>query len=228
MSTEALPDRPRRVLQALDQRLGSLVVVAESVRRRHNVSAILRSAEAFGVHEVHLVTAGFRPAAGASRAAERWVRTRVFPTTEASLAELRERGFRVYVADFLPGAFTPETLPVDRPLAVVLGSEVRGVSEAARARADGAVVIPMVGLTRSLNVSVSAAILVRALAERRRAFAGPDLDPAEKARFYAEFVSREAEAEAGWLARTAASELPPGLGYSSPSSSSSSEGSGGP
>lgn len=228
MSTDALPDRPRRVRDALDQRLGSLVVVAESVRRRHNVSAILRSAEAFGVHEVHLVTAGFRPSAGASRAAERWVRTRVFPTTEASLAELRERGFRVYVADFLPGAFTPETVPVDGPLAVVLGSEVRGVSDAARAMADGAVVIPMVGLTRSLNVSVSAAILVRALAERRRAVAGPDLDPTEKARFYAEFVSREAEAEAGWLARTAAAELAAGLGYSSPSSSSSSDGTSGP
>lgn len=220
--------RAGRVRDALDQRLGSIVVVAESVRRRHNASAILRSAEAFGIHEVHLVTAGFKPSAGASRAAERWVRLRPFATTEASLTELRARGYRIYVADFLPDAFTPETVPVDAPLAVVFGSEVRGVSPAARAMADGAVVIPMVGLTRSLNVSVSAAILLRALAERRRARVGPDLDLGERARFYAEWQRLEAEAELGWLARTEAVEPRPGLGYSSGSSSSSSEGKSGP
>lgn len=196
------PDsRAQRVRDALTRRLGSVVVVAESVRRRHNVSAILRSCESFGIHEVHLVTAGFQPVAGASRSSERWVDTRIHPTTEGSLDDLKARGFRVYVADFLPGAYTPETLPVDAPLALVFGSEVRGVSAAARARADGAVVIPMRGLTHSLNVSVSAAILIRAVAERRRALGGPDLDPAEQARFFAEWEALEAEAERGRRAR---------------------------
>ncbi|MFZ5476173.1 MAG: TrmH family RNA methyltransferase [Myxococcota bacterium] len=201
-------DRPARVEAALARRLGSVVAVAESVRRRHNVSAILRSCEAFGVHEVHLVTQGFAPSLGAARGAERWVRRRRFATTAESLADLRGRGFRVYVADLLPGAFTPESVPVDAPLAIVFGSELRGVSPEARALADGGVMIPMLGLTQSLNVSVSAAILLRAIGDRRRALVGPDLDPAERARFLTEWREAETKAERGRAARAHSSDQP--------------------
>jgi tRNA (guanosine-2'-O-)-methyltransferase len=195
-------DRSARVEAALARRLGSVVAVAESVRRRHNVSAILRSCEAFGVHEVHLITAGFTPAPGAARGAERWVLRRRFDTVADSVADLRGRGFRVVVADFSPDAFTPETVPVDRPLAIVFGSELRGVSAEARALADGAVMIPMLGLTQSLNVSVSAAILLRVVSERRRALVGADLDPAERARFLHEWAEGERAGEKGRRART--------------------------
>lgn len=200
--------RPRveRVYDALARRLGSVVVVAEAVRRRHNASAILRSCEAFGVHEVHLVTEGFRAAPGASRHAERWVRLRTFADTASSLEDLRARGFRVYVADLGEHTCTPETVPVDEPVAIVFGSEFTGVSEAARAAADGVVQIPIHGLTQSLNVSVAAAIIVRAVAERARAARGADLDEEERARFLAEWVETEGKARFGWLFRTAAIE----------------------
>ncbi len=195
------PERVERVREALSRRLGSVVAVCEAVRRRHNVSAILRSCEAFGVHEVHLVTGGFEVAAGAARGAERWIVRRRFPSTADSFADLRARGFRIYVADLLPGAHTPEDVPVDGPLAIVFGSEMRGVSPEARTLADGAVRIPMHGLTGSLNVSVSAAILLRVLTERRRAMAGNDLAPAEQARFLADWRAAEAAAELGRRAR---------------------------
>jgi tRNA (guanosine-2'-O-)-methyltransferase len=199
---QVTPARYARVTAALEARLGSVVAVAESVRRRHNASAILRTCEGFGVHEVHLITAGFRASVGAARGAERWVKHRRFDTTTASLTELKARGFRIYVADLLPGALTPETVPVDRPVAIVFGSEVRGVSDEARALADGAVMIPMYGLTESLNVSVSAAILLRTLTERRRALVGADLDPAERQAFLDAWLHAEARAEHGRRART--------------------------
>lgn len=194
--------RVARVQAVLARRVGSVVVVAESVRRRHNASAILRTCEAFGVHEVHLVTQGFRPSEGAARGSERWVRMRLFATTAESLADLKARGFRIWVADLLPGALTPETVPVDGPIALVFGSEVRGVSAEARALADGAVIIPMSGLTGSLNVSVSAAILIRAVAERVRALRGSDLPAEEQARFLDAWMTGEEAAEAGWRHRT--------------------------
>lgn len=196
--------RRARVEAALARRLGSVVAVAESVRRRHNASAILRSCEAFGVHEVHLITAGFKVSPGAARGAERWVHKRRFDTTAESFADLRTRGFRVYVADLLPGAFTPESVPVDGPLAIVFGSELRGVSAEARAAADGAVRIPMLGLTASLNVSVSAAILLRAVTERRRAFLGAegDLPAGVRDAFLHEWMDADARAERGRIART--------------------------
>ena len=202
------PGRRARVEAMLARRLGSVVAVAESVRRRHNASAILRTCEAFGVHEVHLVTAGFRPSPGAARGAERWVNRRRFDTTTASLTELKARGFKIYVADLLPGALTPETVPVDGPVAIVFGSEVRGVSDEARALADGAVMIPMVGLTGSLNVSVSAAILLRTITDRRRALTGPDLSAEEQAAFFDRWLHAETRAEYGRRAR--ASGIDPG------------------
>lgn len=198
------PDRRARIEAALSRRLGSVVAVGECIRRRHNASAILRTCEAFGVHEVHLVTTGFRASPGAARGAERWVHRRRFDTTAESLAELRGRGFRIYVADLLPGALTPETVPVDGPVALVFGSEVRGVSEQARALADGAVMIPMVGLTGSLNVSVSAAILLRTITERRRALVGADLSEEARQAFLREWTEREIRAELGRAARRAA------------------------
>lgn len=196
------PARRARVEAMLARRMGSVVAVAESVRRRHNTSAILRTCEAFGVHEVHLVTAGFRASPGAARGAERWVLRRRFDTTTQSLTELKARGFRIFVADFWPDAHTPETVPVDQPLAVVFGSEVRGVSDEARALADGAVMIPMVGLTASLNVSVSAAILLRAITERRRALVGSDLSEPARAAFYERWLQSESRSEFGRRARS--------------------------
>jgi tRNA (guanosine-2'-O-)-methyltransferase len=198
---QVTPGRIARVEAALAARLGSVVAVAESVRRRHNASAILRTCEAFGVHEVHLVTAGFKASPGAARGAERWVRRRRFDTTTASLTELKARGFRIYVADLLPGALTPETVPVDGPVALVFGSEVRGVSDEARGLADGAVMIPMYGLTGSLNVSVSAAILLRTITERRRALVGADLSEEERTAFLDRWLASESRAETGRRAR---------------------------
>lgn len=195
------PARRARVEAMLSRRMGSVVAVAECVRRRHNASAILRTCEAFGVHEVHLVTTGFRASPGAARGAERWVLRRRFDTTTESLSELKSRGYRIFVADFLPGAFTPESVPVDQPLAIVFGSEVRGVSDEARALADGAVMIPMVGLTASLNVSVSAAILLRTVTDRRRALVGPDLSEAARTAFLDRWIEAESRSEHGRRAR---------------------------
>ncbi len=203
LARQVPPQRVALALDLLERRLGGVVAVAEAVHRRHNVSAILRSADAFGVHEVHVVGRGFRPTASASRAADRWLDLRWVPRIEDSLEELGQRGFLRLVADLDPRAVPPEEVPVDRPVAVVFGSELQGVSDRARQLADGAVIVPMRGMTESLNVSVAAAIILRVLAERRRALgvdAGPD--PASRRRFLERFLAaerdRRAEATARW------------------------------
>lgn len=201
------PARRARIEQSLNARLGSVVAVCEALRRRHNVSAILRSCEAFGIHEVHLITGradggGFAPSPSAARGAERWVERRVFPDVAASAAELRARGFRLLIADWQEDAYTPETVPVDQPVAVLFGSELRGVSADARAVADGVVAVPMRGLTTSLNVSVSAALILRGVAERRRAYAGADLDTERQAAFFASWLAAEEAERLGRRART--------------------------
>jgi len=193
--------RRQRVKQMLARRLSGVVVVAEAVRRRHNTSAILRSCEAFGVHEVHLVTGTFRPSKGAARGAERWLELHRHATTSDCVAQLRARGFRFYIADLADDALSPDQVPVDQPVAVLFGSEMSGVSDEARALADGVVSVPMRGLTESLNVGAAAACTIYRLAERRRAVTGCDLSVARQEAFYEAWEAREQAARAGRAAR---------------------------
>ena len=149
-----------------------MVPVLEAVNRRHNSSAILRSAECFGCHEVHMVTGRFKPAKGAARGSERWLELHRHQDLADCARALKQRGFSIYVADLSLDAMDPEQVPVDSPLAVVFGSELEGVSDEARSVADGLITVPMQGLTESLNVSVAAACILQRLTARRRAFLG--------------------------------------------------------
>jgi len=194
--------RKARIETALTHRLGSVVAVMEAVHRRHNASAIIRSCEAFGVHEVHMVIGSFRPSRGASRGAERWLDVRRFTSIEDSLSDLRARGFRIYVADLAEDAYSPDTVPVDGPLAIVFGAELVGISDEARALADGAIQVPMRGLTESLNVSAAAACALYRMAERRREqVGGGDLSPDIQAAFLQRWVEREDKSRRGMHAR---------------------------
>lgn len=197
--------RRARIEDALERRLGSVVAVMESIHRRHNASAIIRSCEAFGVHEVHMVVGSFRPSKGASRGAERWLDVRRHVDIESCVGALKERGFRVYVADLAPDAHTPDSVPVDGPVAIVFGAELVGISDEARALADGAIQVPMRGLTESLNVSAAAACALYRLSERRRAHVGGgDLPKAVQADFLERWLAREDATKKGMLARVGA------------------------
>jgi tRNA (guanosine-2'-O-)-methyltransferase len=197
--------RRARVESALENRLGSVVAVMEAIHRRHNASAIIRSCEAFGVHEVHMVIGRFRPSKGASRGAERWLDVRRHIDIESCVAELKARGFRIYVADLAPDAYTPDTVPVNGPVAIVFGAELVGISDEARALADGAIQVPMRGLTESLNVSAAAACALFRVSERRREFVGGgDLDPTIRAEFLQSWLAREDESLRGMHARVGA------------------------
>lgn len=191
-AASVLPRRIARCLELLDARVHGLVVAAEAVYRRHNVSAILRSAEAFGIHEAHLITNDFQPSLGAAKGGERWLDLRFQESTEQWAAEMKARGHAIYVADLSEEAYTPESLPVDRPLAILFGGELAGVSEVAHSLADGVVCVPMVGVTQSLNVSVAAAVTLNRLSERRRALPGTcGIQGEAREAFVRRFVERE-------------------------------------
>jgi tRNA (guanosine-2'-O-)-methyltransferase len=200
----AVSDRRKaRVQEILQNRLGSVVVVAEAVHRRHNTSAILRSAEAFGLHEVHMVTGRFRPSHGAARGAERWLELVRHPQLRPCVEALRTRGFAFWIADLSDDAKSPEEVPVDQPVAVLFGAELTGVSDEARSLADGVVSVPMRGLTTSLNVSAAAACTLHRISERRRALVGGgDLAPERQKTFFEQWLAREMAAQKGMKTRT--------------------------
>lgn len=191
-------ERIQRMRDVLDQRLGHVRCVIEAVYHRHNVSAVLRTCDAMGLHHVHLVEGHFKAARGASRGAERWLDLALHPSPEEAVAAIRAAGCALYVADLDERGVPPEEVPVDRPVCLWFGAELAGVGQAAREAADGVVTLPMRGFSQSLNVSVAAALAIRPVAERARALgAAALLDEAERERTWARWMASEGAVREG-------------------------------
>jgi len=192
------PRRFHRIQEVLRYRQPDLTLLAEDVHKPHNLSAMLRSADAVGVDRVHAThpTGGLPTYSATSASAERWVELVVHPSLEAALGAVRALGMRVYAAHFAADAVDFRDVDYTLPTCVLFGNERDGVSAAAAAAADRRIVIPMLGMVPSLNVSVATA-LVMFEAQRQRqvagAYATPRLTPAERdARAVAWLYPREA------------------------------------
>ncbi len=176
------PERFARLRDVLSRRQPDLTVLMERVNKSHNFSAILRSCDAVGVLDAHVVPpergVDLHPATSAG--SSKWVRVHEHASAADAIELLHARGFTVLAAHPDPAAREYRDVDLTRPVALMMGAELYGVSDEALERADGHVVIPMMGMVRSLNVSVAAALLLFE-AQRQRARAGmydrPALDP---------------------------------------------------
>ncbi|GAB4189881.1 MAG: tRNA (guanosine(18)-2'-O)-methyltransferase TrmH [Wenzhouxiangellaceae bacterium] len=167
------PERRARVEAVLATRQPDLTVLMERVHKPHNFSAVLRTADAVGALEAHAVLAHGRmpELSGTSRGAEKWVKVHTYPTTTSALEQLQQRGFRCYAAHFSERARDFRTVDYTQPTAIILGTEYHGVSPEALAQVDGEIIIPMIGMTQSLNVSVANSVILYE-AQRQRELAG--------------------------------------------------------
>lgn len=188
-------ERARRYRQVLARRTGRLAVVVEDCYDQHNATAILRTCDAMGIHTCVVVTGrnGFKVNPQVSQGVHRYLDLRVLPDIDAAVAALRPAGFRFWVTDLAAGAAVGPggLLPAlaGAPLAIVFGNEGHGISDRARALADGAFLLPMAGFTQSLNLSVSVAMTLQALRGAAVAADAPgDLPAAEQALCYDRWV----------------------------------------
>jgi len=170
LSDVVTPKRLERIREVARTRTDSLVLVLDRIADPHNSSAVLRSADAFGVQRVHVIVGerGFRASRGVSKGTHRWLDVVRYETADACARHLRDEGYAIFVAA-MGGETNLEGLRVRPRLAVVFGNEHRGVSPEMRALADGTFSIPMCGFVESLNISVAAAITMQTLAGDGRA-----------------------------------------------------------
>lgn len=177
LSSHLTPHRRQRMDTVLAQRTRYLAVVLEDIYQPHNASAVLRSCECFGIQDVHIVEdrnpykTNQNVALGASRWLDlhRW-QARAGRTIDDCCDELTRLGYRLVAATPRQDAVALEDFDVTTgPVAVLLGTELNGLTPAALARATEAVHIPMYGFTESFNISVSAALILRELSARMRA-----------------------------------------------------------
>ena len=189
--------RRARIAEVLDGRLGSITVVMDAPHDPHNGAAVLRSCDAFGVQEAHVVprAESFQVAAGVAKGTERWVDVVQHESPEQAVAALGARGYEL-VATHPRGELRPQDLGTIPRLALVLGNEHDGICAHLVKAARRSVRIPMRGFVESLNVSVSAAILLCAATEGRRG----DLDPDHKRLLYARGLYRSVARAADILA----------------------------
>jgi tRNA (guanosine-2'-O-)-methyltransferase len=172
----------------LARRQPDLTLVLEDVHDPHNASAVLRSCDAVGLLRVHLVYVQERvPKESFSRtvsgSAAKWLQLVRHRSIEECYAALRADGFTIYATALAETSRTLYAVDLTRPVALVFGNEHRGVSPAALEQADGSLVIPMMGMVQSLNVSVACAVaLYEALRQRRAAgrYDVPQLDEASR------------------------------------------------
>ena len=168
-----LPERFHRLKRVLARRQPDLTVLMENVHKSHNFSAILRNCDAVGVLNAHVVPPkdGLNLHQGTSAGTKKWIRVHRHDTVADAVEHLHGEGFRVLAAHPSPEALDFRDIDFTKPTAVMMGAELDGVSDEGLALSDDHVVIPMLGMVHSLNVSVATALLLYE-AQRQRAAAG--------------------------------------------------------
>jgi tRNA (guanosine-2'-O-)-methyltransferase len=191
-----LSDTRRAAIErVLSARLGSIHVAVERPEDPYNAAAVVRTAEALGVLNVHVVAApdGALHARKTTQGAFNWLHTKHHAELGALLNVLQSASVRLFGA--APGAErTLEELPVDAPFCLLFGNEASGLTREALAACELSFRIPTLGMSESLNLSVSAAIALYAATRARRLHLGAQSDLSdsetlrERARYYARSV----------------------------------------
>jgi tRNA (guanosine-2'-O-)-methyltransferase len=163
-------ERKERFLEVLKNRTKFLTVAIEDVYQMHNTSAIIRSCDVFGIQEVHVVEDRFSKRLDKNIAvgAEQWVDVHKYQSTGECISRLKDQGYQIMATTpHDDSLLLPDFFP-KKKTALFFGTEKEGLSEEVMQQADGFLKIPMVGFSESLNVSVSAAIIIQELAHKVR------------------------------------------------------------
>lgn len=156
----------------LAKRQVDMTILTDRVHKSQNISAIMRTADAVGIPEIHMV----KPARGrlvyhhTAGGVSRTVGVSVYDEIERGCQALKDRGYLLVAAQWSERSVNYREVDYRQPFALVLGAEKYGLSEQASKMADVHVTVPMVGICESLNVSVASGIILQeALHQRTKA-----------------------------------------------------------
>ena len=173
---EFLVDERRKLFEEkIEQRTKHITVVLENIFQGRNISASIRSADCFGVQDVHVIENDnyFNDDSEVSMGADKWIKTTRYNqenhNSAAAIKKLKKKGYQVMAA-------TPHNTDcdlydieiTDQKIALIFGAEVRGCSEETLKLADKRMKIPMYGFTESFNISVSVSLCLQHLTYKMR------------------------------------------------------------
>lgn len=167
------PERLQRINAMLDKRQPDLTVCMEGVHKSHNLAAVVRTCDAIGISDVHAVWKNerMRVSGGSAAGSQNWIDVHNYTKTEDAIAQLKKQNMQVLVTNLSQTSVDFREIDYTKPTAIILGQEKFGASEQALALADQDIIIPMVGMVQSLNVSVACSVVLYE-AQRQRQLAG--------------------------------------------------------
>ena len=161
-------NRKNKFLKVLERRTNHFTVAVEDVFQLHNTSAVMRSCEVFGIQNLHVIEEKFGKSIDKEIAmgAQKWVDVNRYDSNISCIKTLKEKGYQIIATTPHESDCLLDDFDITKPSAIFFGTERDGLSEEVMNEADGFMKIPMAGFTESLNISVSAAIIIQNIMSR--------------------------------------------------------------
>jgi tRNA (guanosine-2'-O-)-methyltransferase len=163
-------NRKEKFLKILENRTNHFTVVVEDVFQMHNTSAVMRSCEVFGIQELSIIEQRYGKTIDKEIAmgAQKWVDIASFDDVQTCINTVKSKGYQIIATTPHENDCLLDDFDISKPSALFFGTERDGLSAEIIKQADGFLKIPMVGFTESLNISVSAAIIIQHLMNKLR------------------------------------------------------------
>ncbi len=147
-------------LDKVQQRTEHLRVVLENIYQTQNASAVLRSADAFGIQNIDVIESRnrFNVHTDISIGADKWLDIHSHSNTKECLSKLKKQGYQIVATSLNEQSVNIDAFDFSKKTALVFGTELTGITTCVKDMADGFVKIPMVGFSESFNISVAAAL----------------------------------------------------------------------
>ncbi|MGL2966029.1 TrmH family RNA methyltransferase [Flavobacterium sp. XGLA_31] len=170
LETFLTDNRKERFAAVLANRTNHFTIAMEDVYQLHNTSAVMRSCEVFGIQELNVVEQKFgkRIDSEIAMGAQKWVDVNRFSNNQNCIDAVKAKGYQIIATTPHNDSCMLSDFDISKRSAIFFGTEKAGLSEEVLAQADGFIKIPMVGFTESLNISVSAAIIIQDITTRLR------------------------------------------------------------
>lgn len=165
------PERKEKIADVLSRRTRHFTVVVEDVYQMHNASAVMRSCEIFGIQDVHAISMRnpLKTDSEIAMGAQKWVDLYHYSDNMQCINELKSKGYQIIATTPHEKDNLLHDFDISQKAAFVFGTEKKGVSQDIMDNADGFLKIPMYGFTESLNISVSASIIIQSVMQRLHA-----------------------------------------------------------
>lgn len=187
------PKRKKLFEKVINQRTNHFTVATEDVYQLHNTSAVIRSCDVFGIQNIHVIEERNRKKIDREIAmgAQKWVSLNRHHSSASCIKNLKNKGYQIVATLPHGDAVNLSDFDISQPSAIFFGTEQDGLSEEVKDQADKFLQIPMVGFTESLNISVSAAIILQHITqELRRSNVDWELSESEKNDVKFEWLSK--------------------------------------